>query len=116
MTRKTLILAIDLCGGQDWQITALQRQMADWLNINRAILPIENLIILPTQGDMRLFWLEGECVPGDIKTLEEIRDRIKPVLEVALDIKIDKQGLFKVPRSVQTAKARFNRLRPNEPQ
>lgn len=100
--KKTLVLTIDLIGAQDWQIKALQLQMSDWLEINRAILPIENLIILPTKGDTRLFWLEGEHVHKDIKILEEVKDRIKPVLEVALDIKIDKKGLFKVPRSAQT--------------
>lgn len=106
---KTLILAVDFCGAQDWQITALQRQMSDWFTVNKTLLPIENLIILPTKGDTRLFWLEGDGSPDAIKTLEEIKDRIKPVLEIALEIKIDKKGLFKVPRSIQTAKARLTR-------
>lgn len=93
--QKTLILTVDMQGGADWQVKALQQQMADWLETNKTIMPTENLIILPASGPTRLFWLEGE--PTDIKTLEEIKDRIKPILEVALDIKIDKNGLFERP-------------------
>ena len=96
MTR-TLILSVDMQGAPDLQRHALQMQMADWLKVNKTVLPFENLIILPAAGETRLFWLEGTAT--DIKTLEEIKDRLQPVLQVALDIKIDKEGLLKRPPS-----------------
>jgi hypothetical protein len=96
--KRTLVLTVDLTGGPDWQITAHQNQLAAWLEKNRAILPFEGLIILPVSGETKLYWLEGNPEDvGDVKTLDEIKNRIKPVMEVALDIKIDKKGLFKDP-------------------
>lgn len=84
-------------GGADWQIKALQRQMADWLETNKTLKSFEDLIILPATGETRLYWLEGDDTPENISSLEEIKARLKPVLEVALDIKIDKEGLYKRP-------------------
>lgn len=108
--KKTLILTIDMQGAPDWQIRALNKQMADWLDANKAVLPAEDLIIFPTTGETRLYWLQGEHNPADKKTLEEIKDRIQPVLEVALDIKIDKEKHFKKPDTAG-AIAELNELR-----
>lgn len=98
MNNKTLIMTFDLQGAPDWQAKAIQMQLRDWLNKNKNLLPNENLVIMPTKGDTRLFWLEGD--PDnieDIKTLEKIKDKLKPVMEVALGLKIDKEKLFKDP-------------------
>lgn len=111
MEKKTLILAIDMQGAPDWQIRALNKQMADWLEQNKAVLEHENLIILPTTGETRLYWLEGKFSPEDTKTLDDIKDRIKPVLEVALGIKIDKEKHFTAPKSATEAIAELNEIR-----
>lgn len=96
--KRTLVLTVDLTGGPDWQITAHQKQLGAWFDKNRAVLPFEGLVILPVPGETKLYWLEGDPESAeDVKTLEEIKDRIKPVMEVALDIKIDKKGLFTDP-------------------
>lgn len=97
MIKKTLILTVEVAGSE-WQTKALSIQIRDWLNTNKTIMPIEDLIILPASGPTRLFWLEGEQNTEDIKTLEQIKDRIKPVLECALDIKIDKENKFAHPK------------------
>jgi hypothetical protein len=95
---KTLILTFDATGMADWHARAVCRQMADWFKTNKAVFNNEHLVILPGTGETRLYWLEGEVSnPDDIKSLQEIKDRIKPVLEVALDIKIDKENRYKVP-------------------
>jgi hypothetical protein len=104
---KTLVLTFDAAGMADWHARAISRQMADWLKTNKAILNIEHMIILPGTGDTKLYWLEGEVGnPDDIKSLEEIKNRIKPVLEVALEIKIDKVNRYKVP-----TRERFNAIK-----
>ena len=98
MSKRTLVLALDMQGGSDWQVNAMNRQMSDWITLNKTLLPIEDMIILPTSGETRLYWLEGKIDDDeDIKTLEQIKDRIKPILEIALGIKIDKEKLFKDP-------------------
>ena len=98
MQKRTLILTIDMKGGSDWQINAMTRQVSDWVRLNKTLLPIEDLIIVPASGETKLYWLEGELDDeDDIKTLDQVKDRIKPVLEVALGIKIDKGKLFKDP-------------------
>lgn len=97
MIKKTLILTVEVTSSE-WQTKALSMQIKDWLNANKTIMPIENLIILPANGPTRLYWLEGEQNAEDIKTLEQIKDRIKPVLECAIDIKIDKEKKFVHPK------------------
>lgn len=98
--KKTLILAIDVGKGKsDWMIRAMQMQISDWFNQNQTILPAENLVIFPASGETKLYWLEGD--PEDIKDvekLEEIKDRIKPVLELALGIKSDPNKKYKHPK------------------
>lgn len=96
--QRNLILTIDMQGAQDWQVRAIQAQMADWIKANKAVLSFENLVILPTTGDTRLYWLEGTDDPIDVTILNEIKDRLEPVLQVALNLKLDKEGLFKRPR------------------
>ena len=100
---KTLVLPFDASNLPDWHVRAICRQMADWLQANKTLFPNENLVFIPGTGGTKLYWLEGECGSvDDISDLEEIRDRIKPVLEVALDIKIDKDKRYKIPTSVRT--------------
>jgi len=95
---RNLILTIDLKTTEDYLVKAMQAQINDWLTLNKIILPSENLIILPCTGETRLYWLEGEYNTQDKKSLEEIKDRLEPVLQVALDLKIDKAHRFKDPR------------------
>jgi hypothetical protein len=98
MNKKTLILTIDLAGAPDWQRKAMQMQLSDWLQKNKTLLPIEDLVIMPANGETRLFWLEGNADDlKDVKTLEDIKDRIKPIMEIALGIKVDRKKLYKDP-------------------
>ena len=83
--KRTLILTID-AQLPDWQLKARNQQIADWIKTNKSVLPNENLIILPIPGESKLYWLEGEQTIEDIKTLDQIRDRIKLVLEASLGI------------------------------
>lgn len=86
---KTLILTIDQQGQSEWSIKAKNRQFGDWLEANQSIMPCDNLIILSAPGDTRIYWLEGDQESiVDIKTLEQIKDKIKPVLEVAFGLKL----------------------------
>ena len=108
--KKNLLLSIDLTSIPSWQITAMQKQMKDWIETNKTLLPFENLIIFPTTGETKLYWLEGELNnPKDIKTLNEIKDRLQPILEVALDIKLNK-GKFTDPylKKIRNAAAKRN--------
>ncbi len=84
MKKRTLILSVDLGNSPEWHKIAIQRQLGDWLESNKALLPMEDIIIFCAPGDTKLYWLEGKHDGNDIKTLEEIKDRIKPVLEVTL--------------------------------
>lgn len=111
-TNKTLILTVDLSGAPEWQVLAMQRQMSAWLVKNKTLLPFENLIIFPTVGETRLYWLEGTA--DKIKTLEEIKDRIKPILEVALGLKIDKKKVFADPgKKYNKAVQELHKMRVN---
>ncbi len=98
--KKTLILAVDVGKNRsDWTVRAMQMQISDWFRQNNTILPSEDVIIMPTSGEMKLFWLQGD--PGDVKDvekLEEIKDRIVPVLEIALGVKSDPDKKFKHPK------------------
>jgi hypothetical protein len=98
--KKTLLLTIDPGPNTaEWMIKAMSMQIADWFKANQTILPAENLVLFPTKGETRLYWLEGDS--DDVKdkeTLDEIKDRIKPVLEVALGMAApDKK--FKHPKA-----------------
>ncbi len=89
---KTLIITIDVTGLPEWHVTAITKQMAAWLDSHKAVLPVENLVILPAKGDTRLYWLEGD--PDEIKNvkeLEQIKDRIKPILSVFLNVGLKKE-------------------------
>ena len=95
---KNLVLTVNLGGAPDCQINAMVKQMGDWVEANKELLPFENLIILPTTGDTRLYWLEG--VVGnisDLGALESIKDKLEPILGVALDLKIDRENKYKDP-------------------
>jgi hypothetical protein len=89
---KTLIITIDVTGLPEWHVTAITNQMAAWLDSHKAVLPVENLVILPAKGDTRLYWLEGDPDEiKDIKELEQIKDRIKPILSVFLNVGLKKE-------------------------
>ena len=89
--RRTFILTVDLTKAPEWQVIALQRQMADWLEANPVLSSEDSLIILPAPGDTKLYWLEGEA--KDITELTHVRDRLRPVLEVSLDLKTNRLKL-----------------------
>ena len=88
---KTLIFAIDVGETKfEWEARAMQMQIADYFQKNKTIPEADNVILFPIKGDMKIFWLEGDPKNlQDVKDLEEIRDKIKPVLEVAMGIKIN---------------------------
>lgn len=95
---KNLVLALGIPDkSKEWQVQAMSRQIGDWVEANRTKLPFDNLILIPTTGETRLYWLEGE-VPKDLKELQDIADKLKPVIEVALDIKIDRAGVYVRPK------------------
>jgi hypothetical protein len=118
---KNLVLAVNLGDAPDWQIKAMTKQMGDWVEVNKELLPFENLIILPTTGDTRLYWLEGVVGSmGDLEALESIKDRLEPILNVALDLKIDREKKYRDPYAklrrikqinerVQLKKTRFSK-------
>ena len=97
---KTLILAVDVGDTKhDWVVRAMQMQIRDYFKANKSVLKTENVIIFPVKGEMKLYWLEGNPDSvEDIEELEEIKDRIKPVLEVAMGINIKKNKKVKKPR------------------
>lgn len=83
--KKTLILAIDIRGMEPWQVNAKINQISDYYE-KHDVLPSDNLIIFPVNSDMKIYWLEGSPDNlDDIKELEEIKDRLQPVLEAAFD-------------------------------
>lgn len=99
--KKTLILAVDVGdkNRSDWMVKAMQMQISDWFKRNDTILPSEDVIIMPTPGEMKIYWLEGDPEDvRDIEKIEEIKDRIKPVLEIAMGIKADPDKKFKHPK------------------
>lgn len=99
---RTLILAIDLGDAPEYQKVAMQRQMADWVTVNKTLLRFENLIIMPITGETRLYWLEGAIGnENDEKTLIDIKERMLPVLSLALNLSIDKDKKYKVPSSAK---------------
>jgi hypothetical protein len=90
---KNLVVALDYGRIPEWIVQAKNRQIADWVEANKKALPFDNLIILPSVGESRLYWLEGKV--GDITDatiLAEMRDKLKPVLEIALGITLDTKG------------------------
>ena len=94
---KNLLLTIDLGDIPDHQVRAMQMQMSDWMNANKP-LPFKNIIIMPTRGETRLYWLEGEIDnQQDIKDLDSVKDKLEPLLSVALDLKIDRKKKYKNP-------------------
>jgi hypothetical protein len=90
---RNLVVSLDFGKMPDWAIQAKNRQMADWVHANIKSLPFENLIILPSVGESRLYWLEGKIDDEtDLQTIREMKDKLKPVLEIALGITIDSSG------------------------
>lgn len=108
--KKTLLLTIDPGPNTaDWMVKAMSLQIADWFKANQTILPAENLVLFPTKGETKLYWLEGDADSvKDKKTLDEIKDRIKPVLEIALGLASpDKK--FKHPKVAKPDQGKFKR-------
>lgn len=88
-----LIITLDFGKLPDWVIKAKSMQINAWVEANRDKLPFENMILIPAPGESKVYWLEGKVDdPSDIKTLDEIRDRLKPILEAALKVKVDQSG------------------------
>jgi hypothetical protein len=97
---KTLILSVDVGNkSTDWEVRAMGNQIMDYFNKNKSVFNVENVIIFPSKGAMKLFWLEGDPASlDDVKSLESIRDRLKPVLEVAMGIKRKNPGVKRVKK------------------
>ena len=91
MAKKTLIMTIDVGKYKhEWEVTAMCNMIVDYFKKNKILDDDkEDIVLFPTKTEeMKLYWLQGD--PDDIEDVEEldeIRDRIKPVLEVALGIK-----------------------------
>ena len=91
--KKNLVIALDFGNIPEWAISAKGRQIADWLEANKKELLLDNIIIMPSVGESRLYWLEGDVdSTTDLDTLRGMRDKLKPVLEIALGIKVDTTG------------------------
>lgn len=82
---KTLVLAVDVGETKyEWEVTAHQMQIAAYFEKHK-ILPADNVVFFPIKGEMKIFWLEGDPEDlKDIKDLEEIKNKLKPVLGVAM--------------------------------
>ncbi|MDP1711943.1 MAG: hypothetical protein Q8K86_05750 [Candidatus Nanopelagicaceae bacterium] len=80
---KTLVLMLRVKGAvANWQISAHMQHMQHKL---AQILPVDKLILIPViDGSTALYWLEGDQDPASLKTLEEVKGKIRPVLQVAL--------------------------------
>jgi hypothetical protein len=111
--KKTLILAIDVGDlKNDWEVKAMSMQVSDYFEKNKTILDVENVFLFPIEGDMKLFWLEGDPDSvKDVKDLEKIRDRLEPVLEVALGIKRRNPGVKRISKN----KRRIHPKKRNDP-
>ena len=81
---KTLVLLLNVKGAQaSWQVHAHLRHVMDGLK--RFALPSEQLIIMPVVEQTAFYWLEGDPKdPKDIKTLDQIKDRLQPTLKTTL--------------------------------
>ena len=87
---RNLVITLDFGTIPEWAITAKKRQISDWIEANKGKLPFDNLILLPSQGESKLYWLEGNVKnEKDITEIASLRDKLKPILEVALGLKAD---------------------------
>lgn len=89
MDNKTLILTVDVGRYKhDWEVSAMSKMLSDYFDKNKILEKSDNLVIFPTnEKEMKIFWLEGD--PNnldDVKSLEELKGKIKPVMETALGI------------------------------
>ena len=89
---KTLVLAVDVGNTKnEWEVTAMKMQISDYFKKNK-ILPADDVILFPIKGEMKIFWLEGNPNSlSDVKDLEEIKDKLKPVLGAAMGLWKDKK-------------------------
>ena len=89
MANKTLVISIDV--GQykhDWEVSAMCSMIGDYFGANKIFDDDCNVVIWPLKGEMKIFWLEGDPDSlKDIKSINEIKDKVKPVLETSLGIK-----------------------------
>lgn len=99
MKKKTLILTFDLPNATTWQVKAKHDQLKDWLTVNKILKDHEDLIIMQAPGQTKLYWLEGTA--ENVKELEEIKDRITPILEVVLEVKASKSLINPLEKSLQ---------------
>jgi len=86
--QKSIVITLDFGKIPEWAVRAKMRQLEDWLKVNKGKLPFDDLIIIPAPGDTKLYWLEGKIGdPKDIAEIERIRNEMKPILEIALEVK-----------------------------
>ena len=78
---KNLVLTINFGKVPPWAINAKNKQLADWVAANKENLPFENIVVIPSTTETGLYWLEGDLnSPTDKVKLEEVKDRLKPIL------------------------------------
>jgi hypothetical protein len=86
--KKTLILTVDFQGMPDWHVRAKNMQIGSWFEKNKVLPKDTDIVIIPAQGDTKLYWLEGVINNiKDIKILDDIKEKLKPVLEVSLGLR-----------------------------
>jgi len=80
---KNLVITIDAEKKNEWQIKAMGAQWGDWLKKNSDL--FDNVIILPSKGESKLYWLEGDVEdPKDLEEIEKMKDQFKPILGIDL--------------------------------
>lgn len=91
--KRRFIVTIDV--GQyksDWEVRAMLHMIRDYFYKSGILKDSEDVILWPIKGEHRLYYLDGHH--GDItdeKILEEMADRLTPVLSKSLDVKNDKK-------------------------
>jgi len=111
--KRNLIITLDFGNMPEWTVKAKNHQIAAWLDANKGQLPFDNLIILPSVGESKLYWLEGKIDnPVDFIVIKEIRDKLKPVLEIGLGVRVDTTGYIN-PHTLALEQLRAHRAKLN---
>jgi len=78
---KTLVLTFGFGKAPQWAVVAKIKQLSEWLNKHKTELGVDNFLLFQGTTDTKIFWLEGDINDiKDIKSLNDIRDKLKPVL------------------------------------
>lgn len=85
---KNLILTIDMRNIPNWAVNAKCQQMSEWFIKNKEELKINNIILIPDASETRLFWLDGEDTPSNVKELDELKGKITPILQVVINTEV----------------------------